>query len=225
MTWHVQFEMNDKLFLRDPESSELGKKILLQGAQLMREIGYDAFTFKKLAMRISTNESSIYRYFENKHRLLVYMLAWYWRGMEYRIVFNTRNMTDVQQKLQVVLDSLLLKNDESFTDNIGFDIRLLHEIVIKESSKAFLTDHVTEDNNAKLFRPYKDLCALIAQVFLEINPAYVYPRSLASTVIEMAHYQHYFMHHLPSLTDFGHPTSNEPLMGYLKHLTESALKK
>jgi hypothetical protein len=47
------------------------------------------------------------------------------------------------------------------------------------------------------------LCSLIAAIILEYNPAYKHPGSLAGTIIEMAHLQVFFMHHLPSLTDFG----------------------
>ncbi|MGZ5010791.1 MAG: TetR/AcrR family transcriptional regulator, partial [Methylobacter sp.] len=65
--------MNDKLFLRDPEQSELGKKIILHSIQLIHKNGFEAFTFKKLAEAIGTTEAGIYRYFENKHRLLIYI--------------------------------------------------------------------------------------------------------------------------------------------------------
>ena len=37
----------------------------------------EEFTFRKLAQKINTTEASVYRYFENKHRLLIYILAWY----------------------------------------------------------------------------------------------------------------------------------------------------
>ena len=37
---------------------------------------------------------------------------------------------------------------------------LLHQIVISEGSKAYLTKQVTEDNKHQFFKPYKDLCAV-----------------------------------------------------------------
>jgi AcrR family transcriptional regulator len=72
MDIQLQIKMNEKLFLRNPEQSELGKKIIMHSIQLIHEQGFEAFTFKKLAKAIGSTEAGIYRYFENKHRLLIY---------------------------------------------------------------------------------------------------------------------------------------------------------
>jgi len=96
--------------------------------------------------------------------------------------------------------------------------------VIKESSKVYLTHHVEADNKNFFFKPYKDLTRRIADVFLELNPRYKYARSLTSTVIEMAHYQHFFMHNLPSLTDFGELKDDREVYHYLKSLVLLVLK-
>ncbi len=66
------------------------------------------------------------------------------------------------------------------------DEQLLHEIVRMEGAKAFLTRHVADDNKQQLFKPNKDLCAAFATIILECNPKYKYPRSLSSTIIEVA---------------------------------------
>ena len=78
MLLDIRIKMNDKLFLRNPEDSLLGKRIVSQGLVLINKLGFEDFTFKKLAAEIETTEASIYRYFENKHRLLVYLITWYW---------------------------------------------------------------------------------------------------------------------------------------------------
>ena len=52
-----------KLYFKDPESSDLGKRIVEHGIEMIHELGYESFTFKKLGDRIHSNESSIYRYF------------------------------------------------------------------------------------------------------------------------------------------------------------------
>ena len=62
----IKIEVNKKTYVKDPESSDLGKRIVEHSILMMHEIGFDAFTFKKLGDRIGSNESSIYRYFENK---------------------------------------------------------------------------------------------------------------------------------------------------------------
>ena len=73
-------------FIKDPETSVLGKKIITQGMDLIYDMGFDGFTFKKLGIHIGSNESSIYRYFENKHKFLLYLSSWYWSWIEYKLV-------------------------------------------------------------------------------------------------------------------------------------------
>ena len=69
MTIGIQITLNERLYLRDPQATDLGKKIIKHSILLIDEIGFEAFTFKKLASRMSSTEASVYRYFENKHML------------------------------------------------------------------------------------------------------------------------------------------------------------
>lgn len=195
MEIQLQIKMNEKLFLRDPVQSELGKKIILHSIQLIHLNGFEAFTFKKLAEAIGTTEAGIYRYFENKHRLLMYITAWYWSWLEYRVTFHTHNISDPVVKLKKIIKLLATAvEDDVATSHI--DESLLHQIIITEGSKAYLTRKVSEDNKDHLFKPYKDLCAKIGDIILECNPRYQYPKSLSSTIIEMAHFQNFFMNNL-----------------------------
>ena len=223
MEWQLQIRMNESLFLRDPAGSELGRRIVQQSAIMMESMGFEEFTFKKLAKELNTNESSIYRYFENKHRLLVYLVGWYWRWMEYLVIVHTNNVKSPLEKIDIVLNILLLKIDEDLIGGPEVERHILHQLVIKESSKAYLTNHVTADNKQKLFKPYKDLCARIASIFLEYNSEYPYARSLTSTVIEMSHYQYFFMKNLPSLTDFGQLNDEREIYNFLRSLILSSL--
>ncbi len=215
--------MNEKLFLRDPEQSELGRRIIREGIQLISEIGLEETTFRKLAERINTKEASIYRYFENKHRLLVYLVAWYWQWLDFEVVFDTNNLTDAREKLERVLRILLQTNTTSPATPNEINLKALHNIVICEASKAYLTRHVTDDNRQQLFKPYKDLTARIANLILDYRPNYPYARSRASSLIETAHYQSFFMQHLPSLTDFGQTGNDADLLEFLRHLLFSTL--
>ncbi len=229
MEYSVTMRMNEHLFLRDPEGSELGQRIVQQGILLFDEIGVEEATFKKMAERMGTKEASIYRYFENKHRLLVYLVAWYWQWLEYQLIFQTNNLTDPREKLERLLQLILLK-DLDTAASATIDIRALHRIVIRESSKAYLTRHVTEDNRQQLFKPYKDLCGRIAGIILEYRPDYRFARSRASSLIETAHYQTFFMQHLPSLTDFGSIADGQPedsgkLLEFMRHLLFSSLNE
>jgi AcrR family transcriptional regulator len=216
--------MNEKLFLRDPEQSELGNKIIQESIRLIHQIGFEAFTFKKLAIDIGSTEAGIYRYFENKHRLLIYLTAWYWSWLEYQVTYRTNNIQDPMLKLKIVI-KLLATTVENDTSTRHVDESILHQIIITEGSKAYLTKRVSEDNKDRLFKPYKDLCARIGNMILECSPNYPYPKSLASTIIEMAHFQNFFMNHLPSLTDFTENKDEAEIVRFLEDLVFSSLKR
>lgn len=224
MKLQLQIKMNEALFLRNPESSELGKNILKHSIQLIYKSGFEAFTFKKLADDIGTTEAGIYRYFENKHKLLVYLTAWYWGWLEFQISFHTNNLKDPSVKLKRII-KLLAATVEDDEQTSYINESLLHKIIISEGSKAYLTKHVGEDNKQQFFKPYKDLCAVIGIIISECNPKYKYPKSLASTIIEMAHFQNFFMNNLPSLTDFGKTKEETEIIAFLNDLVFNSLKK
>lgn len=216
--------MNEKLFLRNPEQTELGKKIILNSILLIHEKGFEDFTFKKLAKEIGTTEAGIYRYFENKHKLLIYITAWYWSWLEYRVITHTENISDPYLKLKKVIKFLATSvEDDIRTSYVNESI--LHQIIISEGSKVYLTKHVNEDNKDQLFKPYKDLCATIGDYILECNPEYKFPKSLATTIVEMAHIQNFFMQHLPALTDFGKSKNEINILEFLEDLVFQTIKK
>jgi len=68
----LQVSLNSNLYLKDPKSTELGERIVQRGMEMIDELGLEQFTFRKLANDIGTTETSVYRYFLNKHRLLLY---------------------------------------------------------------------------------------------------------------------------------------------------------
>jgi AcrR family transcriptional regulator len=223
MEIQLKIKMNEDLFLRNPEDSELGKKIIKHSILLIHKNGLEAFTFKKLAEDIGTTEAGIYRYFENKHRLLIYIVAWYWSWLEYKISYQTNNIKDPFKRLKKNI-SLLATTVEDDKTTLHVNESLLHQIVISEGSKAYLTKHVGDDNKHHFFKPYKDLCASIGAIILECNPKYKFPKSLATTIIEMAHLQNFFMNNLPSLTDFGGAKDEKKIVQFLESLVISTIK-
>jgi hypothetical protein len=224
MKLQLQLNMNEALFLRNPESSKLGKNILKHSVQLIHQQGFESFTFKKLAEDIGTTEASIYRYFENKHKLLVYLTAWYWGWLGFQIRFQTNNIKDPVVKLKLVIQ--LLASSVEDDEQTGYiNESLLHEITIAEGSKAYLTKQVGKENKQQFFKPYKDLCAVIGTIISDCNSKYKYPKSLASTIIEMAHFQNFFMNNLPSLTDFGKSKEETAIIAFLNDLVFSCLQK
>ena len=223
MRLEVQIKMNESLYLRDPEQSELGKNIIKYSIQLIHEKGFEAFTFKKLAEAIGTTEAGVYRYFENKHKLLVYIISWYWGWLEFQVIYQTKNISDPTTKLKQVIQLLSTTvEDDIMTGHV--DESLLYQILISEGSKAFLTKHVEQDNKQQYFKPYKDLCNAVGNIILECNPKYKYPHSLASTIIELAHLQNFFMHNLPSLTDFNESKDETQIINFLDDLVFKSIK-
>lgn len=200
LTSNINIQVNDKIYLKDPVSSELGKKILATGIDLIDEMGFEQFTFRKLGKAIGSTEASVYRYFENKHKLLLYLTSWYWGWMEYRMAFTLANVESASARLERAINILTepVGDDGNFAH---IDEGKLYRIVISDSSKAYLTKDVDRENRDGAFAGYKRLVQRVSDVVMEINPDYKYPHMLISTVIEGAHHQRFFAGHLPGLTD------------------------
>jgi AcrR family transcriptional regulator len=223
MDYSLSFKVNEKIYLRDPEGTELGKKIVKNAIDLIYRLGFEHFTFKKLAKEMNTTEATIYRYFENKHRLLLYILNWYWSYMEYLVVFELPPLADSNAKLIRLIELLThpLPESEGQTD---YNKNYLHQIVISESSKVYLVKEVKEINENAVFKPYKDLCARISDIIQSHNSSYKFPHSLSSTLIETAHSQLFFSHHLPKLTDAGKEDKTAFVEQFLKDLLFKSLQ-
>ena len=196
----VSIQVNDKIYLKDPESSDLGKKIITGSIDMINSMGFETFTFRKLAGKINSTEASVYRYFESKHKLLLYLTNWYWAWMEYRIAFSTANIESAEERLKRAVQLVTEKYINSETIN-HIDTAKLYNIVVSESSKSYLVKEVDKVNQKGVFLAYKQLVNRISQIVLEINPAYKYPHMIISTIIEGAHHQQFFAEHLPKLTD------------------------
>ena len=44
----VKIDINDKIYVKDPESSDLGKRIIEHSILMIHDLGFEAFTFKKV---------------------------------------------------------------------------------------------------------------------------------------------------------------------------------
>jgi AcrR family transcriptional regulator len=197
---NLKISVPEKIFLKDPESSKLGKRIIEHGILLIEEIGFDSFTFKKLGVKIGSNESSIYRYFESKHKLLLYLTSWYWAWIEYQLVFATHNISDEKLQLKKAIEIVTrsIKEDSAF---LHINEVILNRIIINEYSKSYLTKEVDAENKEGYFVIYKRLVSRLRDMIVKINPKYTYASSLASTIIEGALHQHFLKDHFKSITD------------------------
>jgi AcrR family transcriptional regulator len=218
---NITISVNDKLYVKNPETSELGKKIIKQSILLIDEIGFDNFTFKKLGEKIGSNESSIYRYFENKHKLLVYLCSWYWSWIEYKMVFATNNVENPIEKLKKAITIVTEKiEDDSSTEHI--DESILNKIIIIEFTKTLYTKEVDYENKEGYFLIYKNIINRIVEMIYEVNPDYSFAKSLSSTIVKGALHQHFLKDHLQTITDCNDAVS--PTHFYID-LIDKVLKK
>jgi AcrR family transcriptional regulator len=218
---NIKFNIGDSIYVKDPETSELGKKILKESILLINEIGFEEFTFKKLGIKIGSNESSIYRYFENKHKLLVYLSCWYWSWIEYKLVFATANIENSIQKLIKAIAVVTEKiEDDEATDYINESV--LNKIIIEEFSKTLQTREVDNENKKGYFIIYKRVINRIIGFVEDVNPDYPFAKSLISSIIEGALHQHFLRDHLKTITNCNEEISP---MHFYTHLVENLLKK
>lgn len=196
---NIIISVNDKLYVKNPETSDLGKKIIEQSILLIDDIGFENFTFKKLGEKINSNESSIYRYFESKHKLMLYLSSWYWGWIEYKLVFATNNVNNPLEKLKKAITIVTEKvNDESETTHINEAV--LNRIIVQEFTKTLLTKEVDEENKEGFFIVYKRIINRIIEIIIEVNPNYLFAKSLASSIVEGALHQHFLKEHLKTIT-------------------------
>ena len=207
-TIDIKFKLNESLYNRDPQDTDLGRKIIKHSIELMDEIGFEAFTFKKLAHRISSTEKSVYRYFENKHFLLLFLTSWYWEWVHYLISSNTRAIQDPRKQLDVVIENIVYATSENLLTSYVNE-NLLHKIIINEGSKSYHTCSVDAENKAGLFLSYKLLVEMVVKIIKRINPKFKYATSLSSNLFEMANNQIYFAQHLPRLTSIQNSKKSE----------------
>jgi AcrR family transcriptional regulator len=218
----VHMAIDSNLYCKDPESSDLGKKIVMNGIKMIHELGYESFTFKKLGAQIHSNESSIYRYFESKHTFLIYLVNWYWSWIEFKLELLTTNVSSAEEKLDKAVQLLTeqVNEDDTFT---FINQVTLNKIIIAESVKAYHTKQVDKENEKGFYKTYKRVVQRVCDFVLEINPQFKFPHMLVSTIIEGAHHQRFFSEHLPSLTDFEEGKNN--IVEFYKQLTKDALKQ
>jgi len=223
MAIDLKFRISSGLFHKDPQNTDFGQKILKYSVLLIDKLGFESFTFKKLAKEISSTETSIYRYFENKHMLLVFLCSWYAEWVSYLIQINTKNISDPTERLQVVIHNIAAASTENeLTEYINENV--LHKIIVKEGAKAYHTIAVDKENKEGLFLSHKNLISIIEQHISDVNKKFPYKKSLASNLYEMANNQIYFSEHIPGLSDIGKKDKNhKALEKMLNFYTEKLL--
>lgn len=218
----IKIQVNPKLYLKDPHTSELGKRIINSSIKLINDLGFEHFTFKKLASEINSTEASVYRYFESKQKLMFYLINWYWSCVEYRLLFETANIKNPSERLIKAIQ-ILTTIPDSQTEVIDVVEVPLKKLVMNEASKVIMTKEVDAENKEGVFSVYKAIVKYVAEIILEINPLYSYPNMLVSTMIEGSNQQRFFDAHLPSLTN--KKTGEDAVEEFYRNLVLNAIKE
>ena len=218
----LNISVSAKLYNKNPEETDLGKRILSKSIQLMEEMGYEHVTFKKIGLAIESTEASVYRYFQNKHQLLAYLINWYWGWLEVKMAQEFMMLNSAEDKLKRAIELLVLPMDED--ERIPhIDEGTLQRLVVAEYPKIYLTKEVDAENEEGYFLGYKRLCDTLGNLALQINPGYKYPHSLFSTVISAAQSQQFFTEHLPRLSDAA--TGRSAIVEFLTEMTLNSIQK
>jgi len=213
---NINVEINSELFLRDPQKTELGKRLIKHSIELFYDVGYNSFKFKELAIKMDSVEASVYRYFENKHKLQLYLNCWYWSYLNYLIQFNTNNIKDANQKLSIAIETLVYA-DQQDDPNAYINQKKLHQIVHDQGIIAYHTKKIDEENSKGLFFDLKTLCKSLATIITECKPSYPYPFATASSMLDMILTQTYYAEHLPSLTEVKHKNAKSEVSKFITY--------
>lgn len=221
----LSIKLNEHLYLSDPQHTKLGQNIISKSVVLIDQLGFEQFTFKKLAKEIDSTEASVYRYFENKHRLLHYLISWYWSWLEYKVDLAIVNLQSPEDKLKACLRTI--SEEKKYDPSFEFvNEEALYRIVVDELDKTYLTKWVDADNKDGLFGSFKSLCKKIANIIEEINPSYEFPNALVSTAMLASKQQYFFSAHLPSLSNIKQDKFRHArLYTFLETLVFNTIKK
>lgn len=192
-----QIPVLEEIALRNPQATQLGHRIIEGSILLINELGFEQFTFKKLALSIGTTEASVYRYFASKQKLLLYLINWYWGRLECRLHLQTQG-GNPKERLTKALELLLVPQASSlsFTNE-----KRLQRIVIHEASKVFLTKAVDADHQTGFHRIYSQIVHYISDLVRAYHPKCKYPEMLVTTLLEGSLQQRFFGQHLPEVTN------------------------
>ncbi len=216
----IRIVVDEHLYLRDPQETELGRRLLSVAVEMIGEMGLEAFTFSKLARKCVSTEASVYRYFHNKHELLGYLVAWYWSWLDYQVNVRSTNIADPSRRLNIILGVLAVSTS-------GNDITpwmnetLLHRLVISESGKLQLAGQHTA---ARAYAHQEIFTRRIADTIASVDAAYKYPKALASLLIQQAHQQRWYADHFPELTEINISNGNcKTLIKFLEHILQGCI--
>lgn len=220
LTKQLELHIPSCLYLKNPKDSALGNKIVMRSAQLIHSMGIEEFTFKKLSIAIGCTEATVYRYFENKHQLLLYIMNIFWGWHEYQIVFATQNLDSASVKLKRTI-ALLAKPEFNFLKDKKYSQDVL-QTAINEGIKIHLTRHLRDEIKTGGMESYYRLVKRISQFILELDASYPFPDALSAAIIDNALLQLFYKKYCPGISDAS--ISHENIENFLTQLLPKKLK-
>lgn len=195
----VELSLPNGLFVKDPQSSELGKTLIYKAAQMIGDTGIEAFTLLKLAKNIGCTEATVYRYFTGKQQLLYYLMNLYWGYVLFGIEYHIKGEHSDNKRLNKAIDLLLCPNIDDFSSpGTG---ELLSAVAISEGIRIHLRPEVSKEIEEGKLKYYVSLVELFEELIQKAHPAYSYSRSLAGTLIDASLQQIFYQIHNTPLTD------------------------
>lgn len=210
---HLRLEPDAALYVKDPQRSETGQNLLRCGARLIAAGGMEAFTLKKLSLEAGCTEATVYRYFHNKHQLLLYLMNLYWGWLLYHAELETNNLEDPHTKLKRIVR--LLSGPLTSMPDTGFASDLF-ALALNEGVKTHLNNATGSEWQQGLFEAYARFAAHVASCLRECAPDYAYPMAWSATFIDAAMQQQFFHRHLPHFTELAEGCN--PLENFLMSL-------
>lgn len=195
---NMDVQVRERVFTKDPSGTELGHRILRTSIELIDALGFEAFTMAKLAKALGTAEASVYRYFANKHRLLVYLVDWYWAWREIKLAFDTANIADKRERLERGVRSVSSPITERGRHEY-VDLQALYRIAVNESAKAWFTKEVAAGDSDGHFGSFIRLSHRLRDLILDAKPGHPHAHDLAALVLEGNGSLRFFHENLPAL--------------------------
>jgi AcrR family transcriptional regulator len=197
---HVSMVIDKSLYTKDPMTSVIGQDIIRHAVEQIAANGLDQFTFRKLATSLKSTESTLYRYFQNKHQLATYLASYHWSLMEWRIAFATANIADHQTQFENALRELCLWVRDDQKKQILNEAKL-QRFVLTAGFTTFLPLDLNKSDRISYTKAYSDLIHRIATIVRKSHPHIKSPEAFSTTIVESIHHQMYLQLHAPHLTD------------------------
>lgn len=213
LTKNVELSIPTCLYLKNPRESKTGGHIISEAAAMIATGGIEQLTFKKLALRCGCTEATVYRYFENKHSLLLYVLNIFWIWQEYRMVLATQNIEDPMERLDHAIAVIARPEIPKDQGEFGEHVLLT---AIHEGVKIHLSRELRKEIDNGSMSAYHRLVQRLGALIRNYLPDYLFSEALSVTLLDNALQQLFFMKHFSGMA--GKIQSHNSLEKYLKSL-------